>query len=192
MSRIRAIAGLFLVLTLFLAACGDTPTATTAPTTLAATTAASTTVAATTVAATTAAPTTAAATTAVATTVAPTTAVATTAATTTTRAATTVTATTTVAATTAAPTTVAATTAAGGNDTARGLAIFKSQNCASCHGGDTAVGGLGPALNNLSYPFENFLRQVRSGAGVMPPYPATALPDADVRLIYAYLQSIKK
>jgi carboxymethylenebutenolidase len=105
----------------FLAACGDTPTATTVattaaaqPTTSAATTAAATTAAPTTAVATTAAPTTAAATTAAATTSAATTAAATTSA------ATTAAATTAPAGTTAAGTTAAGSTTAAGGTAAAG------------------------------------------------------------------------
>lgn len=94
------------------------------------------------------------------------------------------------------PATVATTTAAApapgaSANTAKGLSLFV-QNCGGCHGGEKATGKVGPALNNISFPFEGLLRQVRSGAGVMPAFPASSLPDADVRLIYDYLQSLKK
>ncbi len=81
--------------------------------------------------------------------------------------------------------------ASGQPDTGRGLVIFRQQGCAGCHGGDKATGALGPALNNITFPQEGLLRQVRGGAAPMPAFPADQLPDADVKLIYAYLISLK-
>ncbi len=95
-------------------------------------------------------------------------------------------------ATPAATTAANATTAASGSDDlARGLAIFRNQGCAACHGGDKATGGLGPNIAGIAFPVEGLIRQVRGGGGAMPAFSATQLPDADVKLIYAYLQSLK-
>ena len=84
---------------------------------------------------------------------------------------------------------VQTTTAA--SDPQPGLILFRSQGCAGCHGGDKATGQLGPPLNSLEFPEEGLLRQVRSGAKPMPAYSAQKLPDDDVKLIYAYLISLK-
>lgn len=90
---------------------------------------------------------------------------------------------------TAAP--AATTAAAGGSDAlAKGLVLFKEQGCAGCHGGDKATGQIGPALNKIAYPFDGLLKQVRSGSGVMPAFPASALSDSDAMLIYNYLKSL--
>lgn len=110
-------------------------------------------------------------------------------------------ATTTTAAATVAPNTTAAvaqtaaaTTAAasGSADLAKGLTLFKEQGCAGCHGGDKATGQIGPALNKITFPFSGLLRQVRTGSGVMPAFPASALSDSDAMLIYNYLKSLQK
>ena len=94
-----------------------------------------------------------------------------------------------------APTTAtASTTAASGNnsgDLAKGLALFQQQGCSGCHGGDKATGQIGPALNNITFPYSAFLRQVRGGSGVMPAYPSSALSDADAQLIFNYLKSLQ-
>jgi mono/diheme cytochrome c family protein len=86
------------------------------------------------------------------------------------------------------------TTAASGNnssDLAKGLAFFQQQGCSGCHGGDKATGQIGPALNDITFPFSAFLGQVRSGSGVMPAFPSTALSDADAQLIFNYLKSLQ-
>lgn len=80
---------------------------------------------------------------------------------------------------------------ASGDDLARGLAVFRAQGCTGCHGGDLATGGIGPKIAGIEFPEEGLLRQVRSGSGVMPAFPASQLPDSDVMLIYAYLRSLK-
>ncbi|MDB5081204.1 MAG: hypothetical protein JWP00_3128 [Chloroflexi bacterium] len=95
-------------------------------------------------------------------------------------------------ATQAAPANTTAAAAANSGDLAKGVALFQQQGCTGCHGGDKATGGVGPALNNIQYPFAGLLKQVRSGGGVMPPYPAASLPDSDVMLIYNYLKSLQK
>ena len=92
-----------------------------------------------------------------------------------------------------APTSAATTTTAitSQSDAERGLVIFRNQGCANCHGGDKATGNLGPPLNNLTFPEEGLLRQVRAGAKPMPAFSPEKLPDGDVKLIYAYLTSLK-
>lgn len=127
-----------------------------------------------------------------ATTAAATSASATTAASNTTAAATPAVATTVASNTTAATTAAAgASTTASSEDLARGLAVFRAQGCTGCHGGDLATGGIGPKIAGIDFPEEGLLRQVRSGSGVMPAFPASQLPDSDVMLIYAYLRSLK-
>lgn len=102
--------------------------------------------------------------------------------------------------TAAATTTTSKTTAASGTTAAtgdaaalaRGMVLFQQEGCVACHGGDKATGGLGPALNNITFPFSGLLRQVRSGSGIMPPFPANQLSDNDAMLIYNYLKSLQK
>jgi mono/diheme cytochrome c family protein len=94
--------------------------------------------------------------------------------------------------TTAVASSTIAATASGNSDLARGLALFQQEGCVSCHGGDKATGGLGPALNDITFPFSGLLRQVRSGSGVMPAFPPNQLSDSEAMLIYNYLKSLQK
>lgn len=95
----------------------------------------------------------------------------------------------------AVPTTTAPaqTTAAANNSAnlAKGLAFFQQEGCSGCHGGPKATGQIGPALNDITFPFSAFLRQVRGGSGVMPAFPTTSLSDADAQLIFNYLKSLQ-
>lgn len=185
---LAAALGAFLILGWLLAACGseNTPTAVPVAGSSVQTTVATPTTAATTVAPTTTVP----PTTTAATTVAPTTSAPTTTAPTTTVPPTTS------APTTAAPTkvatTAAPTTAAPNANLEKGLQLFQQSGCAGCHGGEKATGGVGPRLNNITFPYEGLLRQVRSGSGIMPAFSPEVLSDTNVRLIYDYLISLKK
>lgn len=76
-----------------------------------------------------------------------------------------------------------------GDAVANGQALFFSYGCASCHGlkGEgQAVGKKirGDSANRIS-------RQVRQGPKTMPAFDTSALPDADLEKLIAFLQSIK-
>jgi mono/diheme cytochrome c family protein len=73
-----------------------------------------------------------------------------------------------------------------------GKALFMLNNCYLCHG-TAGQGGDGPGIAppKLMSPYERFAAWVRKpGPGLMPPYTAKVLSDADLAAIYGYLQSI--
>jgi mono/diheme cytochrome c family protein len=75
-------------------------------------------------------------------------------------------------------------------DPARGLQVMQANNCLGCHGGPQLTGNIGPRLAGTSLTYEQFLAKVRSGGGRMPPYPASAVSDEDVRNVHAYARSL--
>ncbi len=66
-----------------------------------------------------------------------------------------------------------------------GAPLFQAR-CLACHGAE-ARGGIGPGILNTSLPLPRFLQQVRKGGGMMPPFAAAQLSDAQARAIYGYL-----
>lgn len=68
---------------------------------------------------------------------------------------------------------------------AAGAPLFQAR-CLACHGAE-ARGGIGPGILNTALPLPRFTRQVRNGGGMMPPFAAAQVSDAEVRQIYAYL-----
>jgi ubiquinol-cytochrome c reductase cytochrome c subunit len=86
------------------------------------------------------------------------------------------------------PGTKTATAPAGNADNGRKL--FVSYGCYQCHGyegqGSSATG---PRLAGRLMPFAGFSMYVREPAGVMPPYAAAVVPDADLRHIYEFLRT---
>jgi len=98
-----------------------------------------------------------------------------------------------------APLAFAADTAAG--DTTRGRQLFHDHGCYGCHGfnGNTGardlVGTNSPLIADLA-TFTMFLRLRADQAPLlpssrMPNYPASALSDAQVRDIYAYVRTFR-
>lgn len=96
---------------------------------------------------------------------------------------------------------IAADPAAGNGDPARGKQLFHDHGCYGCHGfnGNTGardlVGTNSPLIADLA-TFTMFLRLRADQAPLlpssrMPNYPATALSDAQVRDIYAYVRTFK-
>jgi len=89
----------------------------------------------------------------------------------------------------------------GAGDAARGRQLFHDHGCYGCHGfnGDTGardlVGTNSPLIADLA-TFTTFLRLRGDQAPLlpstrMPNYPASALSDAQVRDIYAYVRTFK-
>jgi len=87
-----------------------------------------------------------------------------------------------------------------GNAT-RGKQLFRTHGCYECHGynGETGardlVGTQSPLIGDLA-TFTMFLRLRGDQAPLlpssrMPNYPASSLPDADVRDIYAFVRTFK-
>ncbi len=86
-------------------------------------------------------------------------------------------------------------------DAARGKQLFHAHGCYGCHGfnGETGARDLvatsSPLIADLA-TFTMFLRLRGDQAPLlpssrMPNYPAAALPDADVRDIYAFVRTFK-
>ena len=95
----------------------------------------------------------------------------------------------------------AADTAVGAGDAARGKQLFHAHGCYGCHGfnGNTGardlVGTDSPLIADLA-TFTMYLRLRGDQAPLlpssrMPNYPASALSDAQVRDIYAYVRTFK-
>jgi ubiquinol-cytochrome c reductase cytochrome c subunit len=76
-------------------------------------------------------------------------------------------------------------------DAARGQRLFLADGCYECHGTVGQGGFAGPRLAPDPHPAEAISAYIRGPAGVMPPYGATVVSDADVADIQAYLASIK-
>ncbi len=98
----------------------------------------------------------------------------------------------------AAPATTAAasgatTAAAGGGaaagDTAKGLALFNSNTCGTCHLQGGKAKGIGPALINSPRDDAYIRTQLKNGKGQMPAYPN--LTEDQQTDIIAYIRSIK-
>ena len=77
-------------------------------------------------------------------------------------------------------------------DATRGRQAYMHKMCFTCHGtvGQGGERGTGPQIAPLAWPFEAFAQQVRHPRQDMPRYPARFTSDAELRDIYAYLQSI--
>jgi len=78
-------------------------------------------------------------------------------------------------------------------DAAKGKQLFTADGCAYCHGtagqgGGGRTGGL--RIANMGLGFPAFINQLRHPVNEMPPYVASALPDADVADIFAYVGSL--
>ena len=68
---------------------------------------------------------------------------------------------------------------------------YVEHGCYQCHGYDGQGGvATGPALVPRGGNFESFAAYVRQPAGVMPPYSANILPDAELQEIYEYVSSL--
>jgi mono/diheme cytochrome c family protein len=85
--------------------------------------------------------------------------------------------------------------ASGSESATDGKELFNTVGCWSCHGfnGQGAMSrgiASGPHINARVLPEPAFLRQLRAPVGVMPPYSADVLTDAQVEAIYNYLRSL--
>lgn len=72
----------------------------------------------------------------------------------------------------------------------RGRTLYMKVGCHQCHGTVGQGGTAGPKLAPGPQPWEAFDQFVRHSPNAMPPYREIVLPDADLRDIYAYLQSV--
>ncbi len=72
-------------------------------------------------------------------------------------------------------------------DVATGQQLFNDFQCWQCHGYE-GQGGAAPRIAPTAYPFEAFERLVRH-TNIMPAYSPNVLSDAQLRQIYAFVQS---
>jgi mono/diheme cytochrome c family protein len=70
-----------------------------------------------------------------------------------------------------------------------GAELFRKNGCYECHANDAQGGPQGPRLGPNPVALPRFLAYVRNPAGDMPPFTAKVISDADLRSIYAFLQS---
>ncbi len=78
-------------------------------------------------------------------------------------------------------------------DAAKGKQLFTTIGCSYCHGtagqgGGGRTGGLRLAKMGIGFPA--FLNQLRHPVNEMPPYVESALPDAAVADIFAFVESL--
>ncbi len=66
---------------------------------------------------------------------------------------------------------------------------FITKGCLGCHG-VSGRGGVGPELANTRLTIEEFLEQLRTPSGLMPPFHADVVSDDEARLIHAYLVAV--
>ena len=81
-------------------------------------------------------------------------------------------------------------TSALAQDAAAGREIFVARGCYGCHGYEGQGASTGPKLAPNPLPYEAIETFVRNTSAAMPPYTPAVLSDADLRNIYAFLQSI--
>jgi ubiquinol-cytochrome c reductase cytochrome c subunit len=67
---------------------------------------------------------------------------------------------------------------------------YLKNGCWQCHGTVGQGSLVGPRLDPSNMPVEVFSALVRNPARAMPPYGEAVLADAELRLIYGYLQNV--
>ena len=70
-----------------------------------------------------------------------------------------------------------------------GAELYIAKGCLGCHGA-SGRGGVGPPLARTQLALEAFLHQLRQPRGIMPPFHARAVTDAEARSIHAYLTTV--
>jgi mono/diheme cytochrome c family protein len=75
-------------------------------------------------------------------------------------------------------------------DAAKGRQIFVTDGCYECHGREGQGTAAGLVLGPSPTPFSKFIAYVRKPTAQMPPYTAKVISDAELRDIYAFLDSL--
>jgi mono/diheme cytochrome c family protein len=97
----------------------------------------------------------------------------------------------------ASATLAAQTQKATAGDAQNGKAVFETLGCHLCHGAQgEGVAGAGqnagvPRVASTSLSLTDFVRQVRKPKGSMPPFSDEKASDADLAIVYTYLQTLK-
>ena len=74
-------------------------------------------------------------------------------------------------------------------DAARGKVLFTKIGCFQCHGYAGQGGRAGARIVPTPFRAQDLIQYVRHPAGEMPAYAEKAVPDQDLRDIWAYLKS---
>ena len=77
---------------------------------------------------------------------------------------------------------------AGADTLARGVSLYVTQGCASCHALEGRGGVVGPKVAGADE--ETIAKRVRQGPAGMPRFSTTRLTDAEIADITAYLRSL--
>ena len=67
--------------------------------------------------------------------------------------------------------------------------LYIGKGCLGCHGA-SGRGGVGPSLAATKLTAEAFIKQLRQPRGIMPPFHARVVSDAEAGAIHAYLQAV--
>ena len=67
--------------------------------------------------------------------------------------------------------------------------LYESAGCSTCHG-PTAAGAFGPTLAGTGLSFDDFLEQLRSPRGMMPPVETTLVSDEQARSLFDYVSGL--
>ncbi|MBI4513915.1 MAG: c-type cytochrome, partial [Gemmatimonadetes bacterium] len=79
--------------------------------------------------------------------------------------------------------------APGQEEPGLGERLYIRKGCLGCHGA-SGRGGVGPDLAHTALSFEDFMGQLRTPRGIMPPFPSEAVSGEEARSIHAYLQTV--
>src|SRR5512132_2239873 len=71
----------------------------------------------------------------------------------------------------------------------RGAELYIAKGCLGCHGA-SGRGGVGPPLADTKLTVAAFVGQLRQPRGIMPPFHASIVSDAEAQTIHAYLRSV--
>ncbi|MBM3515442.1 MAG: cytochrome c [Alphaproteobacteria bacterium] len=72
-----------------------------------------------------------------------------------------------------------------------GRKLYVETGCYQCHGYEGQGGSAGLALAPEPMPLDALMTYIRNSDKVMPPYPASILPDEQVADIHAFLTAIR-
>jgi hydroxylamine dehydrogenase len=76
-----------------------------------------------------------------------------------------------------------------GQPSGPGAELYIAKGCLGCHGA-SGRGGVGPPLADTTLTVEAFVGQLRSPRGIMPPFHARVVSDAEAQAIHAYLKTV--
>jgi cytochrome c553 len=69
--------------------------------------------------------------------------------------------------------------------------LYESAGCSTCHG-PTAAGAFGPTLAGTGLSFDDFLGQLRSPRGMMPPVATGLVSDEQARSLFDYVAGLEE